>query len=352
MLESVIESDILIDKLESIKGKRVLVIGDIILDIYIYTDVERISPEAPVPIACIDSIEYRLGGAANVAQNIKALGGYPILIGTIGDDQEGKKLRDLICLNYIEHYIESGKHNKTITKSRIISRDQQLIRLDRDMANPFILDEKSKSFFNRVHQGIDGMIISDYNKGTLSKEAIKRISDIQSDYNIPILVDAKPPKIYKYKWMATMITPNMMEAIQIIGYNSDIYREIREWDESQYIKLTRKLAEKFPCTILLKLGRRGAVLLTRDRDMTPDERYHTTYFPAIEVEARDPTGSGDIVSAMMGLGIIGTSDHKNLSHFTKLAMIAAGLGVTKYGTVIVSKEEIKTYLENQNGDNR
>jgi len=349
MLESVIESDILINKLESISGKIILVIGDIILDIYIYTDVERISPEAPVPVASIDSIEYRLGGAGNVAQNIKALGGNPILIGTIGDDQEGKKLGDLLYLNQIENYVENGRYNKTITKSRIISRGQQLIRLDRDIANP---QERSISSFNIDFGGIDGIIISDYNKGTISREVIEELNSIRHESAIPILVDAKPPKIYKYKWIATMITPNMMEAIQIIGYNSDICREIREWDEKQYTKLVRKLTEKFPCAILLKLGRRGGVLLTRDRDMTTDEWYHTTYFPAIKVETRDPTGSGDIVSAMMGLGITKANDHKNLSHFVKLAMIAAGLGVTKYGTAIVLREEIKAYLRDQNGENK
>lgn len=300
------------------KKKRILIFGDIILDRYIFGKVNRISPEAPVPVVKIEKEEFRPGGAGNVAANIKKLGAKSILIGITGDDIYSNEIFKLKINN---DSIIRSKKNKTLVKTRVISGRQQIVRIDREeniIVTPETEDKIIKEFEN-VEK--DGIIISDYAKGTLTRNIIEYIKLSAKSNNIPIIVDPKPANYNIYKNIDG-ITPNQKEAEEII--NKKI---IDEKDAAAAVKFIRK---KFKTKF---------VTITRgDKGISAGENGKKVFhIPTFCHEVFDVTGAGDTVVSTLMLSLISGA---NLREAVSLANAAASIVVEKIGTAQTTIDEI------------
>lgn len=300
----------------------ILVAGDIMLDRYWFGDAQRISPEAPVPIVNVRQIEERPGGAGNVALNISALGAQVTLTGISGQDAAGDTLREQLSLANVKHHILSLPTIPTITKLRVMSRHQQLIRMDFEEkflnfdASPFIETyQKTLAQHNLV-------ILSDYAKGTL--HASQALISLAKQAGLTVLVDPKNNDFSRYQG-ADIITPNIKEFEAIVGPS-----------ETEEI-LTEKAYQ------LLNQHQIGALLLTRgERGMTLISRHtEKLHLPAHAREVFDVTGAGDTVIAILGAAL---STGATLPDAVKLANLGAGLVVGKLGAATISPIELQAAL--------
>ncbi|WMY97479.1 MAG: bifunctional D-glycero-beta-D-manno-heptose-7-phosphate kinase/D-glycero-beta-D-manno-heptose 1-phosphate adenylyltransferase HldE [Arsenophonus sp.] len=307
--------------LPDFKKAKILVVGDIMLDRYWYGFTNRISVEAPVPIVNIKKKEDRPGGAANVAMNISSLGSIVRLIGYTGIDNASSILiKKLEENNVLCDFIQLSTH-PTITKLRILSHNQQLIRIDLeekfDIINSSLLYSRIKKFLD-----VDVIVLSDYNKGTLSN--ISDIIKLANKKNIPILVDPKSNNFNSY-YGSTLITPNLSEFEKIVGKcvnNLDI--------ESKGLKLLKKLNLK---GLLITRSEEGMTLLEKDKK--------PVHFPTKAKEVYDVTGGGDTVIAVLASVLAVKFD---FYYACILANLAAGLVVGKLGTSTVSIKEFEKAL--------
>jgi len=305
-----------------IRGKVVAVFGDLMLDEYIIGNVDRISPEAPVPIVDIMSREYRLGGAANVAANIKALGSTPILLSVIGSDSAAGKIRELLTSCDISSRILCENRPTTI-KTRIVAHNQQLVRMDEEIKTPISQDTELKmiELSSEVIPECDIILISDYAKGAITERVIRHIIELSQKTGKPIIAD--PKRLFDFYKGVKLITPNELELNRLSGLKIN---------EEQKIKnLIHALDFD---ALLVTRGEKGMVLFTRN------EKY---IIPAIcsHEEVADVTGAGDTVLAVIGLGIAGGFD---ISESVNLANVAAGLKVRKFGTVPIRYEELENEI--------
>jgi rfaE bifunctional protein kinase chain/domain len=310
----------LIEIIKSWKGKKIAVIGDIMLDEYIIGKIERISPEAPVPILEVEEERHVLGGAANVANNIKALNGEPILFGVIGEDQGGEKIINLLSNKNIKHILVADKERPTTLKTRLIALNQQIVRMDREKKHPINKDiqEKLISEFKKHINEIDLIILSDYAKGVLTPEITQKIINIAKDNNKEVIVDPKGKDFSKYE-NATLITPNEKEAK--IATNLE-----EEWD---LIKGAQKLMEIIKGKgIVITRGEKGIFLLENNKFFE---------IPALKSEVRDVTGAGDTVISVLSLGL---STGTDILSACIIANFAAGCVVRKFGTSTLSTDEL------------
>jgi len=310
----------LIEIIKSWKGKKIAVIGDIMLDEYIIGKIERISPEAPVPILEVEEERHVLGGAANVANNIKALNGEPILFGVIGEDHGGEKIINLLSNKNIKHILVADKERPTTLKTRLIALNQQIVRMDREKKHPINKDiqEKLISEFKKHINEIDLIILSDYAKGVLTPEITKKIINIAKDNNKEVIVDPKGKDFSKYE-NATLITPNEKEAK--IATNME-----EEWD---LIKGAQKLMEIIKGKgIVITRGEKGIFLLENNKFFE---------IPALKSEVRDVTGAGDTVISVLSLGL---STGTDILSACIIANFAAGCVVRKFGTSTLSTDEL------------
>ena len=298
---------------------RVLVVGDVMLDRYWYGAVDRISPEAPVPIVRITREEERNGGAANVAYNVVTLGAQSSLLTVVGDDEASHKLEALLAGTGIRTHFGRDAELKTTVKLRVIGRQQQLLRLDfENTPKTEVLASQSATFINLLPQH-DAVLFSDYGKGGLA-----HVSDMITRARAagkPILIDPKGSDFSRYKH-ASVITPNRAELQQVIG----------PWlDESDLQTKVHNLREQ--------LGL-DAVLLTRsDEGMTLFDAQGQLHISAQAREVFDVTGAGDtVIATMAALVAAGIS----LREALPLANRAGGLVVGKFGTATVSYEELFT----------
>lgn len=305
-----------------LKKSKVLVIGDVMLDKYWFGITERISPEAPVPITQIISEDYRAGGAANVAQNIVSLGGKSILLSVIGKDEAGNKLNKIINDSHIENYLLQDDSIGTTTKLRIISRNQQLIRVDFESnPNNTALEKLNKQFEQLINES-DIIILSDYNKGCLSN--VNNMIIQAKATGKKILIDPKGNNYNKYK-KANLITPNKNELANIIGAWKNEY----ELEEK-----TQNLRKK----LML-----DAILLTRsDEGLSLYSEKEVIHQKTKAKEVFDVSGAGDTIIAGFALSIASGFNY-NIS--MKIANTAAGIVVGKLGTAICSAEELLQHLE-------
>ncbi len=308
-------------------NKKILIYGDIMLDKYFTGNVSRISPEAPVPIVKVNNEHMTLGGSANVANNIAKLGNSPILLGFIGKDKNGK---DLVSLTENEGVkLESlTMTNPTITKIRVIGGHQQITRLDFEESLKIdtslfgLLEEKLSKL---VNNDISVFIISDYLKGSCTTESCQLIIKKCKENSIPVIVDPKGNDWNKYNG-SYMITPNLKELEQVSGttiINSD--EEIK--------KYALPLLNKFNIEYLLVTrSEKGMILISRE---------HTINFPTEAKEVYDVSGAGDTVIATVSLGI---ALGMKIEDAVKMANIAAGIVVSKFGTTPVYKDELLTAM--------
>lgn len=298
-------------------NKRILVVGDIMLDRYWFGEVNRISPEAPVPIVRVERREERLGGAANVARNAVALGAETGLLGVIGEDEAGRSVEDLLKSSGIQSYLNHDPQISTIIKLRVIGRQQQLIRVDfEEKPSDQVLQDKLTRFTSLLAD-FDVLILSDYAKGSLVN--VSTMIAAAKAQNKIVLVDPKGSDFAKYAG-ATMLTPNKSELKQIIG----------EWRTEE--ELTQKVQA------LRQSLNLEAFLLTRSEEgMTLFTAEEVLHVPAMAREVYDVSGAGDTVIATVAAML---AEGKSLSDAVLIANKAGGIVVGKLGTATVTREEL------------
>jgi D-glycero-beta-D-manno-heptose-7-phosphate kinase len=306
---------------ERLAKARVLVVGDAMLDRYWFGAVDRISPEAPVPVVLVTREEERLGGAANVALNVKTLGAQATLLTVVGDDEPARKLRHLLEKEGVTALLGSDPQLYTIVKLRVIGRNQQLIRVDFENPPDHEVLAGMLSEYERVLHEHDAVLFSDYGKGGLTH--IPRMIELARAAGKPVLIDPKGSDYSRYAG-ATVITPNRAELAQVIGAWSS---------EAQLVERAQALRQQH---------RLDGLLLTRSEDgmslFDGDARDggHTRV-PAQAREVFDVTGAGDTViatlAAMLACGL-------SLREAMPLANRAGGIVVGKFGTASVSYEEL------------
>ena len=306
-------------------GRIVLVIGDLMLDHFVVGTVERISPEAPVPIVRFESEEFRLGGAGNVANNIKALGGRPILLGVIGDDREGQQLRDSLDRAGIStEGLVTDTSRCTTRKLRVVTtRNQQVARIDYECDGEIAgaAESEMAGRLETLVPAADAILISDYQKGAVSRRVAREAIESGARRNRPVLIDPKVPHVDYYRG-ATVITPNHHEAEAVA------HMRIRTDDDAR--EAARRFRERARCVnVLITRGEQGMYLHTPDGD---------TVLRAEAREVSDVTGAGDTVIGTMALALAAGG---SLDDAARLANRAAGIVVGKFGPSTVSLGELR-----------
>ena len=302
---------------------RVLVIGDLIMDHFIWGKVKRISPEAPVPVVEVDSEDLLLGGAANVANNIGSLGSAPLLTGVIGGDKDGdnfiKKLREL---SIDPAGIVTDNLRPTTTKTRIIAHHQQVVRFDREEPNalPAATTAKVLGYIKKAIKGSDVVVVSDYAKGLLTKGLLSEIKAICKKHGRPLAIDPKVEHFDLYKG-ATVVTPNNFEAEEASGI---------EISDSKTLKKAGELLQK-------RLGTKALLITRGEHGMSLFEQKSETHIPTVAKEVFDVSGAGDTVIGVFALALAAGASFKESA---TLANFAAGVVVGKIGTATVTQAEL------------
>ena len=298
--------------------QHILVIGDVMLDRYWFGPTERISPEAPVPVVRVARQEDRAGGAANVAMNLAALGAQVTLIGIVGEDAEAEQLTRLLQAQGVQTHFYTTRLAPTITKTRVMSRQQQLIRMDAEERHDAFASALLPLVEQQLNQ-IDGVILSDYGKGALS-EVQSLIQLIQPQRKL-MLVDPKGRDFARYHG-ASLLTPNLSELRAIVGPVTG---------DQQIEEAAEKLIQQLDLE---------ALLVTRSEEGMSYIGADQTYLhrPAQAQEVYDVTGAGDTVIAMLALALCaGLSKEMAID----LANTAAGIVVSKSGTATLTLDELR-----------
>lgn len=320
----------LLAALRKIEGVKVLVVGDIILDRYIWGKVERISPEAPVPIVDVKKNEDRLGGAGNVVRNLRGLGAIVGLAGFIGDDEEGR-----IVLNLLDdgHTNRDGvivdRSKRTALKTRVVAHPQQVCRIDREDKGPppAALQEALAAVVDSQLDNYDAIIISDYAKGAVGEVLMKKILEARSNKRLglgirPLVIDPKPANFDLYKY-ATVIKPNRKEAEAAVGKPM---RSIEQVFESAQGLQSRWNSE----ILLITLGEGGMALLS-------DSGKSKEHVETIAREVFDVSGAGDTVTAVITAALARNSSPILAA---ELSNVAAGMVVSEVGTVAIDQRRM------------
>lgn len=309
-------------KIKNKSSSKILVLGDIILDRYWFGDFVKISSEAPVPVLSINSIEDRLGGAGNVAKNIKSLGGNVDLISIVGKDSTSASLNKILLKNKIKFYPLIDKNYTTPLKVRIISKNQQITRADFEKNNLIKKNNNLNKLINKIISKYQFLVLPDYLKGSLND--IKSIIKIANNFNIPTLIDPKGNDFSKYS-NSYLITPNYDEFINVVG-NIKSEKEL-------YQKAYNLIKNYNIANILITRGKNGMTLIS-----LTDKPYS---IKSTAKDVFDVTGAGDTVLATLAFFL---SRKYNLKKSVKLANYSAGIAITKFGTSSVKYDELKGKL--------
>ena len=307
--------------------QRIMIVGDIMLDIYMRGKVDRISPEAPVPIVSVKDRFSRLGGAANVAQNIKTLGAEPILCSIVGDDEDSHELMELLHeQNMSLHGIIKSKERKTTTKTRIIGNNSQMLRVDKE--DTFDLTETEyKSLTDKIteiinKEKIDGIILQDYNKGVLTETLINEVITLANERKIPVGVDPKKKNFLAYK-NVTLFKPNLKELRE--GSDSPFKDDSIESITKTIDILQKTLNSTY---IMTTLSERGVII----KDFNTNTQHHIL---AHLRKIADVSGAGDTVLSVAMLCLVSGQD---AYHIAALSNLAGGLVCEELGAVPINKE--------------
>lgn len=307
-----------------------VVVGDIILDVFLWGIVNRISPEAPVPVVEIQRETRALGGAANVANNIRALGASVYLIGRIGGDPEGQTVKNLLAERGIqsEGLVASNRCSTTV-KTRIIAHNQQVVRFDREVRS-HLTDREMKSIASFLEDlpAIDVVIVSDYAKGVVTPDLMEWLRSWTARRNIPLVVD---PKVVNASFFrdVTVLTPNHVEASQIAGMTF-----VPE-DDEHLCDVASRIMEKLRCQyLLITRGPGGMSLFSRENS--------PIHLPTIARQVYDVTGAGDTVIATLSVAICAGLP---VIHGAYLANLAAGHVVGEVGTAVITAHRLKELVQ-------
>jgi D-beta-D-heptose 7-phosphate kinase/D-beta-D-heptose 1-phosphate adenosyltransferase len=313
---------------DQLRGSRVLVVGDVMLDEYLKGNVSRISPEAPVPVLEVKSHDYTLGGAANAAANIKALGGAATLVGVQGGDENAKIVGRLLRDHSIADEVETDPARPTSTKTRFVAQGQQIMRVDRENTARVegAIADKLRARIDRVVPSVQAVVLSDYNKGVITAELAQHAIRAARAARVPVIVDPKKANFACYAG-ATVITPNLHE-LEVAAPRHDTF-DIEH-----------------AATSLLAHVDGSAILVTRSADgMTlfrgSERPFHV---PALAKEVYDVTGAGDTVVATVALALAAGAA---IEAAIELASLAAAISVSKRGTSTVTPGELQAALERE-----
>src|SRR5262245_57997609 len=319
--------------LNAFSGKTILIVGDVMLDEFIWGKVARISPEAPVPVVEVDRETYRLGGSANVAANIRGLDGSPIPIGVVGRDSASKRIDELLQEAHIDTSGLIREDRPTTVKTRIIAHNQQVVRADRESRKPLsprVNRELTTMFVRHLPQAA-AVVVSDYDKGVVNRELLAAILPQARSAGVPVYLD---PKVHHadYYRPITLITPNQREAELLTGTVIDGAASLAD--------AGRKLLQRFECEYaLITRGEQGMSLFSAAG------RVKARHLPTFAREVFDVTGAGDTVIATLALA---QAAGASMEESAILANHAAGIVVGKVGTATVSRAELLTGFEARN----
>ncbi len=325
-------------KLKSIfrksKGKKIAIIGDVMLDKYVYGTISRISPEAPVPVVDIDNTEYKLGGAANVANNIKALDAEPILIGVIGNDYDSKHYLDVMrSLGLSTIGIIKDTSRPTTAKTRVIAHSQHVLRVDNEVTEDVSSTSRKKilEFFKKNVKSFEAVILQDYNKGVLTEELISELIAVSKKNHKPVYVDPKFRNFFAYKDV-TIFKPNRKETADILAMKIDGEESIKD--------AGRILIDKLNCEYLvLTRGEKGMMLFDKEKNKTV-----ILNIPTIARKVADVSGAGDTVISTIAVMLAGGA---SIVEAVMLANQAAGIVCEEVGIIPIYKQAlIDSYKSN------
>jgi len=310
-------------------NSKVLVVGDLMLDVFIWGEVQRISPEAPVPVVEVREETHLLGGTANVVNNVAALGSKVLVAGVIGDDAPGRELADLFRSAAVptDGLVHDTSRPTTI-KTRIIAQNQQVVRFDRECKAPLFKDtvDQILTYIKRNLTGINAMIISDYAKGVITEDLMEEVRNISLPAGIPLIVDPKVQHANLYR-NVTMVTPNHHEASLMSGINIQ--------DEATLVSAGKAMLDRLQCeSVLITRGKEGMTLLERNG--------RVTHIPTLARRVYDVTGAGDTVIATITLGIVAGLP---IMDAALLANLAAGIVVGEVGTAAVPSSRLCAAIE-------
>lgn len=314
------------ERLEALLAKmatqRIVVLGDAMLDVYLAGEVDRVSPEAPVPVVTVRHRRIALGGAANVAANVAAIGAAGRLVAAIGDDARGDSLRGELAQNRLgDAWLVVVPERPTTSKTRVVARGQQVVRIDEEVDDP-IPDRAADllvAALERAMADADALLIEDYNKGALTASVIERTMAVARRRGVPIVVDPKFRHFFGYRG-ATVFKPNRRELEQAMGAALDL---------AHPNALPATLDRLGVDNLLLTLGAEGMVLATKDKELTR--------IPTMAREVYDVSGAGDTVTAWVGTALAAGATVREAAH---LATFAAGIEVGKAGVATVSPTEM------------
>jgi rfaE bifunctional protein kinase chain/domain len=323
----------LIRYIDEFPKATVLVLGDIIMDEYIWGDVSRISPEAPVPVVDVRQETKMLGGAANVVNNIASLGGRAILCGVVGSDRTGAEIIERIeNLNLPTDGILRISNRPTTIKTRIIAQSQQVVRFDRESRKTVDTGDVTKllSFIEGTMDCIHAIVVSDYDKGVITGELMEGLTKLSRRSGVILGVDPKPKHFDSYRGI-DVITPNHHEAGAVCG--------IQIVDQETLVRAGTQILEKLGCrSVLITQGKGGMTLFEKEGEIT--------HIPTVARKVFDVTGAGDTVIGAFCLGLAAGMDLKSAA---TISNFAAGMVVGEVGTSTVKAEKLKQVVRERLG---
>lgn len=305
-------------------GKKIAIIGDMMLDCYFWGEVKRISPEAPVPVVEVGEEFCRFGGAANVALNILKLGGIPLPIGVIGKDNDGQIFSSLIKQHQIQaDGIFIDETRPTTAKTRVIAHSQHVVRIDKE-SKDYINEELRKKIFSFLEANIkkiDGIILQDYNKGVLAPELIEKIIHLSNNHDVLITVDPKFNNFFAYK-NVTVFKPNRKEAEEVLGIKIKTSSDVSSAGKTILERLKAR-------NVLLTLGEEGIAIFAENQ---PEKR-----MPTKAIKVADVSGAGDTVISTLTIALAANA---NILEASYLANFAAGIVCGEVGIVPIEIEKL------------
>ena len=319
--------------LELMAQKKLLVIGDLVLDQYIWGDVNRISPEAPVPVVEVQKETFRLGGAANVACNIASLSGQVEVVGLVGADENGEKLISLLQEQSVTtSAVRVDNSRPTSTKTRIIAGNQQIVRIDKESTQYSVqpLHSQLLSVILEKVDTVDAVIFADYDKGVVNSELIRAVTSKTKLNRIPVTVDPKVENFWSYEGV-TSITPNQKEASIAVG--------VRILDQKTLFKAGQKILERLDLAhLLITRGEHGMSLFEK----TSEGQLKVQHIETKAQDVFDVTGAGDTVIAVFTMAL-----SAGLTPFqaAQMANMAGGIVVTEVGCVAVDRKKLNRFWE-------
>ncbi|KYG69530.1 ADP-heptose synthase [Bdellovibrio bacteriovorus] len=327
------EKELLINQLPLMRGKRILIIGDVCVDEYVLGEVRRISPEAPVPVLEVEQEDVRLGMAANVAQNVCSLGGQAMLVSVVGNDTGANLLRDLCAKSGVSsEFLVTDTSRPTTRKTRVMAKHHHLVRVDYEVRSSLSAEVEAQ-MIHMVEKNVedaDCVVIEDYKKGVISRNVIEKVVAICKQKGKRVLVDPHKTSSGPFYQGVDLIKPNFDEAVTLAGMDFDDLRN----NPNKVVEVGRALQ---------KITGAKEVVLTRGKDgMTIFSGDHITEVPTYARKVFDVTGAGDTVIAALSLGLV---SGLSLVQSCMLANFAAGVVVGKVGCVPCEIPELKEYIQ-------